>query len=559
MKELIRRLFHRPVLAVEILTATFLTTLLTLAMPLYVIQILNRYVSYGFHGTLITLTIGMFIAVMLQFCFRIVRTKMAAAINQEPNNRLSRDILSIISQAKAEPLAQLSKPKIQEALNQVQTIQQSFDAQTLNGILDAPFALVFIGVLYLLSPILSYIAMTGIFLALFFGWLTIFRSQKYSNMFIKLLSEHRSLSFSAVNAMETVRAFCATSFLFKKWDAQLSRISQLRNKLADYKELSQTMTMTGSALTSVCLYAAGAVLVVQGDLSVGALIGANILCGRAYQNTTKLVQTSFALAKAKQAFKELALLKQIPLEAGSGSALKSYQGKIEFQDLGFSYPNASSPIFESLNLCLEPGNILAVYGENGTGKTTLAKLLTNLLEPRRGRILADGVNLKQMAPAWWRRQIIYMPQEPGFLNGSLRDNILMLNPDLDDGALNDILRETDLKSFLDKTPKGFDTPVTDNEKNFPPGIRRRLSLARGIAGNGQLVVLDEPTDTMDKKGLEMVYATMNTLAKSGKSIIVFTNDPNILKGASLLLNLNKKPIPELINKVVMPHNGKKLS
>ncbi|MBA3009452.1 MAG: ATP-binding cassette domain-containing protein [Proteobacteria bacterium] len=559
MKELIGRLFHRPILAVEILAATFLTTLLTLAMPLYVIQILNRYVSYGFHGTLITLTIGMLIAVILQFGFRIVRTKMATTINQEPNDRLSRDILSIISRAKAEPLDQLSKPRLHEALNQVQTIQQSYDAQTMTAVLDAPFSLIFIGVIYLLSPVLAGITLLGIFLALFFGWLTILKSQKNSELLLQSLSEHRNLNSSAVNALETVRAFVGTSFLFKKWDTQLSAISRLKNKLTDYKELSQTMTMTGSSLTSVFLYAAGAVLVVQGELSVGALIGANILCGKAYQNTTRLVQTAFSLTRAKQAFKDLELLKRIPLEASTGSALTSYQGQIEFQDLGFSYPNTSGPLFESLTLRLAPGNVMAVFGGNGTGKTTLAKLVTNLLEPRRGRILADGVNILQMAPAWWRKQIIYMPQEPSFINGSLRDNILLLNPDLDDASLNEILRKTDLKSFLDKTPNGLDTLVTNNEKNFPPGIRRRLSLARGLAGNGNLVVLDEPTDAMDAKGVAAVYAVMNTLAKSGKSIIVFSNDPNILKGASLLLNLDKKPIPELTHKVIMPHNGQKLS
>ncbi|MBU3954754.1 MAG: ABC transporter, partial [Proteobacteria bacterium] len=363
-------MFHRPILAVEILAATFLTTLLTLAMPLYVIQILNRYVSYGFHGTLITLTIGMLIAVILQFGFRIVRTKMATTINQEPNDRLSRDILSIISRAKAEPLDQLSKPRLHEALNQVQTIQQSYDAQTMTAVLDAPFSLIFIGVIYLLSPVLAGITLLGIFLALFFGWLTILKSQKNSELLLQSLSEHRNLNSSAVNALETVRAFVGTSFLFKKWDTQLSAISRLKNKLTDYKELSQTMTMTGSSLTSVFLYAAGAVLVVQGELSVGALIGANILCGKAYQNTTRLVQTAFSLTRAKQAFKDLELLKRIPLEASTGSALTSYQGQIEFQDLGFSYPNTSGPLFESLTLRLAPGNVMAVFGGNGTGKTT---------------------------------------------------------------------------------------------------------------------------------------------------------------------------------------------
>ncbi len=554
MKELIRRLFHRPVLAAEILTATLFTAVLTLAMPLYVIQILNRYISYGFHGTLITLTIGMFIAVMLQFCFRIIRTKMSAVINEEPNNRLSRDILSIISRAKAEPLERIPKPKIQEALNHVHTIQQNFNAHTLNTVLDAPFSLIFIWVIYLLNPILAYIVILGILLALIFGWLTIFKSQKKSDLLSRLMSEHRSLNFSAVNAMETVRAFGAASSLFKKWDIQLERMNKLSSRLTDYKELSQTTTLTGSSLTSVFLYAAGAVLVVKGQLSVGALIGANILCGRAYQNITKLVQTSFSMAKTKQAFNELSLFKQLPFEPAKGAALESYNGKIEFQDVSFSYPNTNNPLFESLTLSLEPGKVLAVFGENGTGKTTLAKLLTLLLEPGRGNLLADGVNLLQMAPVWWRRQIIYMPQEPSFINGSLRENLLFLNPDLDDAALNDILRKTNLKPFLDKTPNGLDTLVTNNEKNFPPGIRKRIALARGLAGNGNLVVMDEPTDAMDQKGLQAVYSTMNTLARSGKTIIVFSNDPKILKGASLLLNLNKKPVPEIINNSVMPSN-----
>ena len=552
MKEIFQRLFHQPVLAVEILISTFLITLLTLAMPLYAMQILNRYVSYGFNGTLITLTAGMFIAIGLQFCFRLVRTRMASVVNQSPNDRLSKEILSIISQAKNEPLEQISKPRIQEALNNVYTIQQSYDAQSMNAVLDAPFSLVLIGVIYLLNPILAAISSLGILTALLMGKLSLMKSRQKSETLQKQISEHRNLNNSVVNALDTVRAFCAGDFLFQKWEPQLHGISALKNRLTDVKELSQSLTMTGGSLTSVFIYAAGAVLVVRGELSVGALIGANILSGRAYQNATRLVQTTFLLEKAGQAFRELSLLKRIPLEPTAGTALKSYQGNLSFQDLAFFYPHTSGPVFESLTLNLSPGQVLAVTGENGTGKTTLAKLITLLLEPRRGNILADGVNILQMPPSWWRKQIIYMPQEPGFINGSIRENLLLLNPNLEDGRFNEILRITDLKPFLDKTPRGLETPITGNEKNYPPGIRRRLSLARALAGNGNLVVLDEPTDAMDKKGLEAIYAIMNTLARSGKTIIVFSNDPKILKGATMILNLNKKPIPELSRKPMMP-------
>lgn len=545
MKEIFRRLSANPVLAAEILAATFFSSLLTLAMPLYVIQILGRYITYGFHGTLITLTMGVLIAVLLQFCFRVIRTQMATAVNQGPNDDLSRDVLTIISRAKADPLSQLPKPRIQEILAQVQTIQQTYDAQTLNAVLDAPFSLIFVSVIYLMSPLLAGISLLGIGLALFLGWITNINALKTSDQLMDALLEHRELNLSAVNGMETVRAFSAAPFLYKKWDDQLPRISRLRNRLADYKELAQTLGVTWNTLTSVLVYALGAVLVVRGELTVSALIGVNILSGRAFQNSTRIIQINHALGKAGQAFKALEILKQIPLEPTRGTALDSFTGRLQFKDLAFTYPRNMNPVFESVNLHLEPGKVLAVHGENSSGKTTLAKLLAGLLEPRRGSILVDGVNLLQIAPAWWRKQIMYMPQEPVFIQGTLRENILLLNPNLPDDQLNDILKKTDLRPFLDKTSKGLETPVTDNEKNFPPGIRQRISLARAMASTGSLAILDEPTNTMDQKGIQAVYAAMNSLAKSGKTIIVFSNDPNILKGASLLLNLNRKPVPEL--------------
>jgi len=546
MKELFRRLSSHPVLAAEILAATLMTTLFNLAMPMYVMQILNRYVSYGFHGTLITLTAGMLIAICLQFCFRLLRNKMAEAVNQGFNDQLSQEMLTLISRAKVASLSQISKPKIQEGLTHVQVIQQSYEAQTLVSLLDAPFSLILVGFIYLLSPFLAAISLGGIGIAILLGWLTILRSKKTGDQLNQVTSEHRGLSFSAVNSMETVRAFCAVAFLNSKWRDQLQNTSRLKGRLSAIKEMTQTLTMSGSALTSMFLYAAGAVLVVQGSLSVGALIGCNILSGRAFQSTTRLVQALFALNRAKEAFSQLSVFRQIPLEPETGTALKHYNGKIECHDLGFAYPNSPTPVFESLNICLEPGTVLGVIGDNGTGKTTLAKLLVCLLDPRRGTIMADGVNLLQLSPDWWRHQIIYMPQEPEFIAGTLRENILLLKPELEEERLNEILRQTDLRGFLDRTPQGLETRITDSQRNFPPGIRRRISLARALACEGRLVILDEPTDGLDKKGVEAVYQVMNLLAKTGKTIIVFSNDPNILKGTGMLLNLNKKPVPELI-------------
>jgi ATP-binding cassette subfamily C protein LapB len=546
MIEILHRLFEKPVLAAEILTATFFITLLTLAMPLYVIQILNRYVTYGFHGTLLTLTAGMILAVFLQLGFRILRTKMADAVNQAPNDRLSLEILNIVHQAKAGPLEQFSKPRIHEALNSVQVIRKTYDAQTLNTLFDAPFSLLLIGAVFLMSPLLAGLASAGILVGLLSGWAGIRRSRRTGEQLLRDQSAHRALNLSVVNALDTVRVYGAAAFLQNIWQRQVADISGRERKVTLSREMSQTLTLTGSSLTSVAIYAVGATQVVTGDLSVGALIGANILAARAYQNTTRLIPAGHMLAKAKKAFKDLSLLRELPLEPQSGTALHAYKGQIEFRDVAFTYPGAMHPVFESISLHLPAGSAMAVAGHNGTGKTTLAKLLAGLLEPTRGSILAGQVNVQQLAGPWWRRQIIYMPQEPTFINGTIRENLLLANPDLDAALVDHILKASDLKPFLDQTPGGMETRLADNGSSLPPGIRRRLSLARALVTNGQVVVLDEPTDALDETGTLAVYRLMNELTKAGKTIIVFTNDPKIIKGVSSVLNLNVKPKPELL-------------
>ncbi|MCF8108649.1 MAG: ATP-binding cassette domain-containing protein [Desulfohalobiaceae bacterium] len=545
MKELFRRLFRHPLPAAEILAATFFITLLTLALPLYVIQILNRYISYGFHGTLITLTTGMVLAILLQLGFRIIRTKMAEAVNQGPNDEISRQTLTILGRARYQALDQVPRARIQEMLNSVQLMQQSHDAQALNSVLDAPFSLLFVAAAYFLSPILAGIALAGIGVALAIGWITVRGSQKSAEALQQATLSHRSLNQSAIQALETVRVFEARSSLFRKWEDQLQIMGKLRRKLADTKERSQSLTQSGSVFMSVVLYAAGATIVVQGDLTIGALIGTNILAGRAYQNTARFMQTLYLLARAKEASQDLAQLQRLPLEPESGTALREFQGRLEFKDVAFAYPKSSAPLFESLNVQIQPGSVLIVIGGNGTGKTTLAKLLVGLLEPVRGNILADGVSLQQIAPAWWRRQLIYLPQEPSFINGTLRENLLFLNPELDEARLNEILVQTDLRGYLDRIPKGLDTEITESGKNLPLGIRRRLALARGLTTQGKLAVLDEPTEALDAAGAKAVYSIMNTLAGAGTSIIAFSNDPRIRKGGSMVLDLDQKPQPVL--------------
>jgi ATP-binding cassette subfamily C protein LapB len=297
----------------------------------------------------------------------------------------------------------------------------------------------------------------------------------------------------------------------------------------------------------VGIYCFGAMLAVAGDMSVGGLIGASILSAKAMQMGSSYLQSYLAGRKAEEALVQLGEFHAMPLEPVSGSAVREFTGRLEFRDVGFAYAGSTGPLFESLSFTLPPGSVLTVTGFNGSGKSTFCKLVAGLLEPGRGQILADGIELRQFAPDWWRRQVLYLPQEPTFLNASIRENITLaeLEPESEPAQerLNQAVRASALRRFLDVSRSGLDLEIAEGGRTLPVGIRRRVALARALMNQGRLVVFDDPTEGLDSEGCLAVYSVLNALAKAGANIIVATADPNILKGAGFVLDMNEKPTP----------------
>lgn len=545
MKELLRRLSSRPLLAAELLLATLAVTVLNLASPLYVIQILNRYVTFGFDGTLYTLTSGMLIAVALLFAFRAVRTRIALAVSAGPDDALAASVFTALSRVRTSALDSVSRPRAQELTGRLGQLHVAYDSSSLLALMDAPFSLLYVGVCFLLSPSLALIGLCGMALMLLSGGLALTATERPGRELAEVGAAQRGHAAAALHGSDTVRAFLGGNYLREIWAAQIARAGELRAELSARLQRFQSLSGTGLVIMNVLIYAFGARQVVDGELTVGALIAVNILTSRAVQNMTALARAISRLRRAAEARAEIEEFLALPLEADQGIAMPGYSGRLALRDVSFAYPGSSGPLFESLNLTLDPGTVLVANGYNGSGKTTLARILAGLLDPSRGEILADGVNLRQIAPSWWRTQIIYLPQEPTFLNASIRDNLLLLRPDMDDAGLNALINSAGLARFLHTSPKGLETEVTELGRSLPLGIRRRLALARALASDGPLVILDEPTEGLDAEGCRAVYALMNRFAREGKTIIAFTDDPGIIRGAHLHLDLGVKPVPRL--------------
>lgn len=546
MQELLRRLRLQPGLFGRILIASFFINLLALASTIYVIQVFNRYVAHGMSGTLLALTSGVILAILLELGFRHLRQRMALLVSLQPDAELERSVFAILLSARFSAIEHLAPGTRQEMMRNLDQVRSAFGSTHVTLLLDLPFILLNLLVLYFLSPPLVLVALFSLVILIQLGSWEYRRNRVHSRKILNAATMQSVLSTTVVHGTEPVRAFNAHTWLEERWREEMARLQALRQEGEMRRSNVQQWAQSVGYLNSVAIIAFGAVETVNGNLTLGALIGANILAARSLGPILSILRVGEQLVRAETALSGLRELLRLPQESKRGTTLNQYGGQLKLHDLAFVYAGRNFPLFESLSLTLEPGETLVVTGPNGSGKSTLARMLLGLLQPTRGQILVDGVDLHQILPAWWRTQVSYMPQESFFLNASLRDNILINRPDLDNETFNLLLRQADLRSFVETSPQGPETMITDHGRTLSQGIRRRLSLARAMASQGRLVIFDEPTEGLDATGQQALYLLLKQLYQQKHTLVLFSNDPHILKGAHKVLDLGQKPVPQCL-------------
>ena len=545
MNEFFQRLKLTPGLTLEIGIASLFANILALAAPLFVIQVLNRYVAYGVDATLLTLTIGVLIAISLEYAFRKIRMRLCRSISAGPNANIANASYNILLKVKASALEQIPMGQRQQIISATSSVEKAYGSDNIGTVFDVPFAFLFIAALFFLSALLSGIVvcfLIGIFIT---GRINARRLQKNTRKLIQTSGTSNALINSAIAEIDTVRAFNASTFLSNIWSTHINRVQNLRGNTEILQGGNQTFIQTATSLMSVLIISIGATMVVASELDVGAMIGANILATRALMPVSRFSQLSASFAEASESILILKEFAKLPLESESGSSKETYKGGLEFRDLAFNFPGARTPLFESLSLNVKPNTIVVIRGSNGTGKTTLIRLITGIIEPTRGHIFSDGLDLRQASSEWWRRQFIYLPQEPSFLNATIRDNLITVNSKIEEQQLLNAVKASGLKEFFDESPLGLETQIIDNGKNLSLGIRRRLAMARALLTDGMLVVFDEPTEGLDREGVACVYSVLNSLSLRGRTIIVVSHDPKIVKGAHVAIDLDAKPVPKI--------------
>ena len=481
----------------EAVFATLMLSIFGLMSALYTMQVYDRVVPTNGFSTLWVLTIGVLLAVLFEFLMKIVRAQMVDRASKEIDTELSGVFFGKAMDIRAE-----SRPRtvgtFASQIRHFESVRNFMTSTTLFILADAPFALFFIFIIYLLAGPVALVPMLMLPVGLVVGLAMKGRVEKYTAENMEESNKKNGLLIEAIDGIEAVKAVSAEWKIKERWRSLTLQISSTELKTKLLTSIATSSTQTVHQLSYVGIIATGAYFIAQGELTMGALIACSIISGRAL---TPLAQMPNLIVKWKQAKIALEVLDQIMAMPSEQSPERHVvpdvcEGFITASDLSFSYDINSNPI-EVSNLEVRPGDRIAVLGSVGSGKSTLLKLLAGLYRPTSGRAFLDGLDMQLIAVEFLREKIGYLPQEVRLFNGTLRENLVLGLPVLSDTQILATCAKTGLDKVIRSHPQGLDILISEGGRGLSGGQRQLVGLTRMLLAKPSIIVLDEPTASMD--------------------------------------------------------------
>jgi len=271
-------------------------------------------------------------------------------------------------------------------------------------------------------------------------------------------------------------------------------------------------------------------LISEHELTMGALVACVILSGRAIAPMSQVANLVIGFHQASTALKGLNEIMELPSEREEGQQFvhrDKLKGSIEFKDVSFAYPGQEQKALDRVSFSVKPGEKVALIGRIGSGKTTIEKLVLGLYEPGEGSVRIDGIDMKQIDPVDLRRNFGYMPQDIMLFSGTVRENIIIGSPQTEDGRLVEVSNLTGVAEMVNRHPKGFDMPVGERGSGLSGGQRQTIAVARALVHQPNILILDEPTASMDNSSEEQIKKVLNEYSKE-RTMLVVTHKMSLL-------------------------------
>lgn len=520
----------------QVIVAAATSNFLGLSTSLFIMVVYDRVVPNEAIESLIALTIGVLIALGFDFLIKTLRGNFIDRAGQRADSRMSRLIFDKLLNMPLDKRKDKSGA-LASVVREFETLREFFTSATLVAVVDLPFIFFFIWIISLISGPLALVPLVAVPLVILTGVIIQPLLAKLAAGSMETGMSKQSVLVETLNGLETVQATGSGRLMRKRFEEAAASQSELglKNRLLSQFAINSAASIQQLAQIAIIFY--GVFLIQDGIVTMGALIAAVILSGRTLAPLTQLASALSRANGARQAYKSLNSLmhedhdNDAPQQRLSRPVL---QGDIEFKNVSYSFPGARSPIIRDLSIKIPAGQKVAIVGRMGSGKSTFARLAAGLIQPSEGSILIDGVDQRQIDKSDLRRNVGVMLQETWLFSGTLRENIQMGYFEYDDAHILNVSKISGVDDFVSTHSSGYDLPLKEKGEGLSGGQRQSINLARSLLHDPNILVLDEPTSSMDTATENSVLDRLKFWLKN-RTLLVVTHRNSLLKLADRVL------------------------
>jgi len=524
----------------EVAAASVLINLFTLLSPLFFMNVYDRVVPNRALETFWVLAVGVLAMYLFDLLLKTLRGYFIDVAGRRADVALSgmlfEQVINMRLDARREGVGSLAN-----SLREFESLREFFTSATLATIIDLPFALLFIAVLWAIggSAIAAVPAAAVPLVAAVAIALQVPLRKRIGQVYRASEAKHATL-IETLGAIELVKTLGAASQLQRRWEGLARHVAAEGLAARLLSAFAVHFSVWVQLSVAVGVLAVGVYMVGESQLTLGALIACTIIAGRALAPLTQIAALLMRYQQAMSALAGLERIMQAPLERPRGRVFvprRQLAGDIEFRDVVFRYPGRQTEALDGCSFSIGAGERVAIIGRVGSGKSTIAKLIVGLYSPASGAILIDGTDLRQIDPVDLRRNCGYMPQNVLLFSGTVRENLLLGAPHADDEALARAASITGLDEHLLRNPLGFDLQVGERGEALSGGQRQAIALARALITDPPVLLLDEPTHSMDHSSEERLKGRL-LRELAGRTLLVVTHRESLLALAERLLVLD---------------------
>ncbi|UTV28629.1 type I secretion system permease/ATPase [Photobacterium atrarenae] len=524
----------------DVFIASILINLFAIASPLFTRLVYDKIVPNLAFNSLWVLASGITVIFIFDLLLKLLRSFFIDLAGKKSDLLISSKIFAKVMGIKMEARPP-SVGAFARHMQEFESIREFFTSATVTTLIDLPFALLFLAIIWLVAGPLALVPLCAVLILIIHSILVQRPLRRTIEEGSRLSSQKHANLIESLSGLETVKLFGAQSQFQHRWEEAVAHMANWGIKSRRLTDSVQNAAGFMQQLVSVSMIVFGVYLIAAGELTMGGLIAATMLSSRAIGPLVQLSLLSIRYNQAKSAMGVIEQLMAMPSEQEEG---KRYihrpliKGKIELDKVDFKYPNSDVRVLRNVSLTINPGEKVAIIGRIGSGKTTLERLIMGLYQPTAGSIRIDDTDMSQLHHIDIRRNIGCVPQDITLFYGSIRDNITLGRPLTDDREILDAANRAGVTSFTQHDSAGLERQVGEGGCTLSGGQRQSIAIARALVGHPPVLLMDEPTSSMDNRSEMYIKEQLSNMSKD-ETLILITHKSSMLDIVDRLIVLEQ--------------------